>query len=114
MDCPIQVLIVGKNESIVLLLKRLVNGFEGLQANEAFCEQSALDVVKCGETRLIIISSGLSEETETRIKENALVFNQGIKIITHFGGGSGLLKSEICEVLGKSIELKSFELNKAV
>lgn len=107
MDCPLQVLIVGKNESIVLLLKRLVNGFEGLQAKEAFCEQSALDIVKCGETRLIIISSGLSEETENRIKENALVKNQGIKIISHFGGGSGLLKSEICEVLGKSFELKN-------
>ncbi|MDD2792210.1 MAG: hypothetical protein PHD73_03460 [Sediminibacterium sp.] len=107
MDYPIQVLIVGKNEAIVLLLKRLVNCFEGLQAKEAFCEQSAFDVVKCGEPRLIIISSGLSEETENRIKENALVKNQDIKIITHFGGGSGLLKSEICEVLGKSFELKT-------
>lgn len=107
MDCSIRVLIVGRHEPIVLLLKRLVNCYEGLEANVAFCEQSAIEVIEGGQLSLIVISSGLSEEAENRIKENALVVDQGIKIITHFGGGSGLLKSEICEVLGKSFELKT-------
>lgn len=104
MEKPIQVLIVGKNETIVLLLKRLVNRFKGLHPIVAFCDKSAIDRIQCQPIELVILSSGLLEDCENRIKEKALAKNQGIKIIVHFGGGSGLLKCEISEAFGKEIE----------
>lgn len=104
MENPTQVLIVGKNEAIVLLLQRLVNKFKGLHPVIAFSAEAAVDIIQCQRIGLVILSSGLSEDCEKNIKENALVFSQGIKIITHFGGGSGLLKCEISEAFGKEIE----------
>lgn len=104
MENPTQVLIVGKNEAIVLLLKRLVNRFKGLHSIVALCDESAIDTIQCQPIELVILSSGLSEDCENRIKENALAKNQGIKIIAHFGGGRGLLKCEISEAFGKEIE----------
>ncbi|WP_454881356.1 hypothetical protein [Sphingobacterium detergens] len=88
-------LVIGKNQEMLAILKRIIESTEGWHAHvmedeghlESFLFEHKVDV--------ILLSSGLSELLEVGIKAYALSIDPNIKVIQHFGGGSGLLKNEI-------------------
>lgn len=91
-------LVIGKNQEILATLKRIIENNTGWYAylmedeNEL---QSFLDRYKID---VILLSSGLSELTEIGIKAYALSIDDNIKVVQHFGGGSGLLKNEVYQL----------------
>jgi hypothetical protein len=48
---------------------------------------------------LVLIGGGVDEESERKLKAEFEKVNAQIKIIRHYGGGSGLLFNEINEAL---------------
>lgn len=88
-------LIIGKNAEILATLKRLIQSNEGWKADiqdsslffKSFLADNAIDV--------ILLSSGLEDDEENEIKVYVTAMHDHIKIIDHYGGGSGLLKNEI-------------------
>jgi hypothetical protein len=99
------VLIIGSNEDLVSLLIKLVNKFRNFKAYAALNEKDALDLFIVTPIDLVLFSSGLPDDLENSLKAYFLAKNPNTKIIAHYGGGSGLLQCEICEALGRAIEL---------
>lgn len=94
-------LVIGKNQEILDTLKRILEKNEGwhaeLTSNENYCykflEENPVDI--------LLLSSGLDEQFEVKVKEFAASLGKGIKIIDHYGGGSGLLKNEVYSLFPK-------------
>jgi len=91
----LQFLVIGKNQEILDTLKRIIENNEGwkaeIRSNEAVC----CDYIKENQVDIVLLSSGLDEEFENEIKSFCENLDKEVKVIDHYGGGSGLLKNEI-------------------
>ncbi|MDV7698820.1 hypothetical protein N6B72_17980 [Chryseobacterium soli] len=91
----LQFLVIGKNQEILETLQRIIENNEGWQAeiqnNETLCYQ----YIKENQVDIVLLSSGLEEEFEKEIKLFCENSGKEIKVIDHYGGGSGLLKNEV-------------------
>ncbi|WP_312337151.1 hypothetical protein [Sphingobacterium sp.] len=88
-------IIFGKNEEILLTLKRIIeltptwNAI--IQQDLNACKQQLLDEP----VDVLLLSSGLSIEDEREITDHLSRLTYPIGLIKHYGGGSGLLKNEV-------------------
>jgi hypothetical protein len=95
----LEFLILGKNQPILEILIRLVNanvewnavGFSEDEVAKIYFKENELDIV--------LLSSGIDQESENIMRAFFISHQPEIEIIQHYGGGSGLLKCEILEVL---------------
>ena len=94
-----QLLIVGKNEEITETVARLLEKYDKIvteRAHDLKSVQAALDtkmfdvIMNCG---------GFSKDEEDHLVNMGKENNPSIRVIEHFGGGSGLLLSELKETL---------------
>ena len=91
----ISILYIGTHKEISTTVLRLLNAREdwiGVCANcieeaKAACTKRLFDVV--------LLGNGLSDEIELSLKNYFETTFPNIKVIRHYGGGSGLLYSEI-------------------
>ncbi|MEN4762282.1 hypothetical protein ABEG63_18280 [Chryseobacterium sp. C39-AII1] len=88
-------LVIGKNQEILDTLKRIIENNEGwtaeIQSNENFC----YEYIKHNQVDIVLLSSGLDEEFENNMKTFCENLDKDVKVIDHYGGGSGLLKNEV-------------------
>lgn len=88
-------LVIGKNQEILETLKRIIENNEGwkaeIKSNETICH----DYIKENQVDIVLLSSGLEEQFEKDIKVFCENLGKEVKVIDHYGGGSGLLKSEV-------------------
>jgi hypothetical protein len=95
----VKVLVIGKNIELVQLLVKLTGKFENLLVSGTTEVTDILQVNQENLPHILIISSGLAEQSEKAIDEHIRLLHPNIKIIYHYGGGSGLLKGELQSVL---------------
>lgn len=88
-------LAIGKNLPILETLKRIIESNSGWSAVTQSDEESSYEYLINYEVDIVLLSSGLNEQVERRIKKYVLGLDKSIKIIEHYGGGSGLLKNEV-------------------
>lgn len=94
----IKFLLVGKNKEILDTLKRIIENNDSWQAEilsdaalyPEYLQEHLVDIV--------LLSSGLSDALEKEIKEYIYKLDKGIRVIDHYGGGSGLLKNEVYQL----------------
>lgn len=88
-------LVIGKNQEILDTLKRIIENNEGwtaeIQNDENFC----YEYIKNNTVNIVLLSSGLEDDFEKDIKIFCSHLDKDIKVIDHYGGGSGLLKNEV-------------------
>lgn len=88
-------LVIGKNQEILDVLKRIIENNEGwtaeIQSNENFC----YEYIRENHVDIVLLSSGLEEQFEKDIKVFCADLDKDVKVIDHYGGGSGLLKNEV-------------------
>lgn len=88
-------LVIGKNHEILDTLKRIIENNEGwiaeIQSDENFC----YEYIKDNQVDIVLLSSGLDEQFEKDIKVFCENLDKEVKVIDHYGGGSGLLKNEV-------------------
>lgn len=91
----LQFLVIGKNQEILDTLKRIIENNEGwsaeIQSDETICP----DYIKENQVDIVLLSSGLEEKFENDIKVFCQNLDKDVKVIDHYGGGSGLLKNEV-------------------
>ncbi|EHQ44469.1 hypothetical protein [Myroides odoratus] len=92
-------LVIGKNTAILMTLKRIIEATTGWYATIMEDENGLEPFLKEHKVDIILLSAGLEELVEIGIKAYALCIDPDIKVIQHFGGGSGLLKSEVYSAL---------------
>lgn len=88
-------LVCGLNDEILAVLKRLLEK-EQWEATIVKEEDYALRLLSEERFDILFLSSGLEQKTEEHLKAVAKNFN--VKVIEHYGGGSGLLKTEVYEL----------------
>ncbi|OXA78545.1 hypothetical protein SAMN05444397_10933 [Flavobacterium aquidurense] len=88
-------LILGKNEPILEILLRLVNAYEDWNAVGFNDEKAAQEYFLNNKIDIVLLSSGIEDHVEKEFTSFCLQQQPDVEVIEHFGGGSGLLKSEI-------------------
>ncbi len=96
----IQILIICAHEEILQTIIRLINKNEKWNATGAIDSENALKVFNEQFFDLVLLGSGIDSEDENKLEKIFLQKNPQIKIVQHFGGGSGLLFNEIEAALG--------------
>lgn len=95
-----EILIICTNDEILKTIVRLIDSNASMQGTGANMLEQALMLFKTSSFDLILIGAGLKTEEEELITN----INRSIKkipVVRHYGGGSGLLFTEIFQALGK-------------
>lgn len=101
MDNKIEILIIGTNKPIMKTIARLINQEEKWEATIAFSVDEALVICLQKEFGLALIGAGLSAEEEVELNKGLIHLRPQLPQIKHYGGGSGLLYTEIYQGLQK-------------
>ena len=91
----LQFLVIGKNQEILDTLKRIIENNEGWKAEIESDENVCYNYIKENQVDIVLLSSGLDEEFENEMKTFCQNLDKDVKVIDHYGGGSGLLKNEV-------------------
>ncbi|MFB9076031.1 hypothetical protein ACFFLS_13930 [Flavobacterium procerum] len=91
----LEFLLLGKNEAILAILLRLVNADENWNAVAFDNEKDAEEHFQNHKIDIVLLSSGIEDHVEKDFTLFCLEKQPDVEVIEHFGGGSGLLKSEI-------------------
>ncbi|MEL6560217.1 MAG: response regulator receiver protein [Bacteroidota bacterium] len=93
-----KVLVTGVDQLITNVIVRLLNqmdGFSGVTVNSA---SEMAESLRASNYDILLIGAGFDQAQEQSMTNEALEICPNIKILEHYGGGSGLLKTELEEL----------------
>ena len=96
-----QILVIGRHEEIMETLLRIINRNEAWEGMGALSDTEAMQVFDEFHFELVLLSSGIPEDSEKKLCTYFRQQQPSIIIIQHYGGGSGLLSNELLEALEK-------------
>jgi len=100
----VNILYIGRHEDILQTVVRLINNDQNWFGEGAGTYAEAIAKFNAQDYDIVLLGCGIDAEEEKRLTHYFTERKPSIKIIQHFGGGSGLLKNEILEALnGRSI-----------
>lgn len=91
----VKILVIGRHAEIMQTLLRLIRRNPQYIAEGAATDDEALHFFRNDLFDLVLLSSGIPAASEQMLRETFHTLRPGIRIIQHFGGGSGLLENEI-------------------
>ncbi len=97
----INILAIGYNLPIMEVVYRLINSHDNWKGELAVSKNEARLKLQAGGYDAALLCAGVSEQDEAEFKELISSLNPAIKLIRHFGGGSGLLENEVRSELDK-------------
>lgn len=95
----VEILIVGTNEPIMETIARLINKDGIWNATIAFSFKEACTTCSVKQFKLALVGAGFSDEEEIQLKKHFNNLKPTLKMVKHYGGGSGLLFAEIHQAL---------------
>jgi len=95
-----QILVIGRHPEILATVVRLVNNNPDWNATGCLSDEEAIAAFGTQDFKLVLLGGGVDEISEVKLNEYFCSEKPEIKIVQHFGGGSGLLSAEIFEALG--------------
>jgi len=96
-----KILYIGKHREILQTVVRLINSDENWFGIGAQDEQEATELFSKYDFYIVLLGCGLDKETEDSLTAFFKNSNPNIRIVQHYGGGSGLLKNEILSALSQ-------------
>jgi DNA-binding NtrC family response regulator len=96
------ILYIGRHVEILAIVVRLINSNENWNGVGVMNDDEAKEIFCQKEFSLVLLGSGIQEESEAELCAFFKNKNPNISIVQHYGGGSGLLKSEILVALGNN------------
>jgi DNA-binding NarL/FixJ family response regulator len=102
MQHSIHILAISTHEGIRATILRLIhNHSEPWQATGADSAAQAIALSRETDFDIVLLGNGLTETEEQQLAEYFKAKSPQAKLISHYGGGSGLLFGEIYEALDK-------------
>lgn len=98
----VQILVICHHEEILQTILRLINKNESWEAVGTSDDKKAIELFYLHVFDMVLLGSGISDEAENKLRKIFTHQNPQIKIIQHFGGGSGLLSNEIEAAIGNN------------
>ncbi|TCD04459.1 hypothetical protein EZ449_17640 [Pedobacter frigidisoli] len=96
----ITILYIGRDPEITIVMNRLLNARPEWKGICVCTDEEAMSILKAQHVDLVLLGNGINPNCEKALRENVNVLKPKIKIIQHYGGGSGLLYGEIMTALG--------------
>ena len=96
----IPILVIGRHPEILATVVRLVNNNPAWNATGCQTDDEAIQAFDAQGFTLVLLGGGIPPESENRLSQYFRNCNPDIRIVQHYGGGSGLLAAEIYEALG--------------
>jgi DNA-binding NarL/FixJ family response regulator len=96
-----EILIICTHDEILKTIVRLIDSNSTMCATGASTLEQALTLFKSKSFDLVLIGAGLKQKEEEELISNVNRSFVKVPIIRHYGGGSGLLFTEIFQALGK-------------
>ncbi|WP_029288096.1 hypothetical protein [Pedobacter sp. R20-19] len=93
------ILYIGRDTEITIVMNRLLNARPEWKGICVCTDEEAVSVFKEQTVDLVLLGNGIDQECEQALKLKLEAIKPGIKIIQHYGGGSGLLYGEIMTAL---------------
>lgn len=90
-----KILYIGRHSEIMEIVVRLINANENWEGIGAMTDEEAMQIFQKENIDIVLLGTGIDEESEAMLDAFFRKENSKIIIIQHYGGGSGLLKSEI-------------------
>jgi hypothetical protein len=97
-----EILVTGRQPQIMDTVLRLINQHSSWNATGALSDEAAIELFQQRAFRLVLLCSGISEESEKKLRALFSFQNPDIIIVQHYGGGSGLLFTKIQDALQKN------------
>jgi hypothetical protein len=97
----VEILVICRHEGILQTIVRLVNNNPDWHAIGAVTNNEAITAFDTRPFKLVLLGSGISKESDEKLRSYFALKNPEIAIVQHYGGGSGLLSGEIYEALNK-------------
>ena len=101
----INILVIGRHEEILNTLLRIISKNEEWFAKGTLFDDEAIKLFDTIKFDIVLLSSGISANCEDSLCLYFRDKNPAIKIIQHYGGGSGLLSNEILQALNEPAAL---------
>lgn len=95
-----KILYIGRHTEILNTVVRLINANESWFGIGAETNAEAISLFSAYDFSLVLLGCGIEKACEDLLVSNFTSINPEITIIQHYGGGSGLLNSEILLALG--------------
>ena len=89
------ILYIGRNEEILITVIRLINSNANWFAFGAISDKEAQQIFSTNHIAVVLIGPGISDKEELDLREFFKNSNPKAVIVQHYGGGSGLLTSEL-------------------
>ncbi|WP_413665920.1 hypothetical protein ACEN9X_15060 [Mucilaginibacter sp. Mucisp86] len=96
-----QILVIGRHPEILATVVRLVNNNPDWNATGCLSDEEAIAAFPMQDFKLVLMGGGVDEASERKLNEYFRAEKPEIKVVQHFGGGSGLLSAEIFGALGR-------------
>jgi DNA-binding NarL/FixJ family response regulator len=93
------ILVIGRHPQIMETVLRLLNQESGFEALGALTDDEAKPKFQSNLFDLVLLGGGVEDYSENDLRREFSRINPAIKMIRHYGGGSGLLFNEIQEAL---------------
>jgi hypothetical protein len=93
------ILYIGRNVEILNTVVRLINANADWLGFGALDDDTAKSLAKEQSFDVVLLGSGISDESEFSLRSFFAKENANTIIVQHYGGGSGLLLSEITTAL---------------
>lgn len=95
----IEILVIGRNLEILQTVVRLINKNQDWNATGVVTDDEAIATFNLKPFKLILLGGGIDKRSEDNLCATFNSKNPDIIIVQHYGGGSGLLYSEIYPIL---------------
>ncbi len=97
----LNILVIGKDPEILKVVLRLLNEYQQAHyhATGSTNPDLARELFSNGDIDLVLITNGIDPTVDASLREEFLRRRPMVRILQHYGGGSGLLFSEIALAL---------------
>lgn len=99
MSMKTEILVIGRNESMLQTVVRSINNDPAWIGTGATSDEDAIEKFHHHHFDAVLLTNGLTEEEDKKLRALFLHQDPDIIIIQHYGGGSGLLQAEIRQAL---------------
>lgn len=91
----VNILYIGRHLEILQTVIRLINKQDNWQAQGVLKDEEAKAIFAASNFDIVLLGCGILEEEETDLRSFFEKQQPDCRIVQHYGGGSGLLTSEI-------------------
>jgi DNA-binding NtrC family response regulator len=89
-----KILYIGADPEIAAVMLRVINANPEWNGTLAAADEAEALVAR-EPFDVVLLGCGLDAETEAALQQQLIAVRPGLKVVLHYGGGSGLLKAEI-------------------